>query len=60
MAEALPQIVDALMDRAKEGSVPHAKALAELSGLTRAEVEPKVKKRRGRSLAGALLEELGE
>ena len=60
MAEALPEIEEALVDKAKGGSVAHAKALAELSGFTRTEkVEPQ-KKRRGMSFAGRLLEELGE
>ncbi|RXH58491.1 hypothetical protein [Granulicella sibirica] len=60
MAEALPQIVEALVDKAKEGSVPHTQALAELSGLTRAEAVPPVRKRREKSLASALLEQFGE
>ena len=61
MAESLPEIVEALVDKAKGGSVAHAKALAELSGLTKAEtVAPKAAKRRGKSFAGMLLEELGE
>ena len=61
MAEAMPEIVEALVDKAKAGSVAHAKALAELSGFTRnVQVEPKKAKRRGKTFVGALLEELGE
>jgi hypothetical protein len=60
MAESMQEIVQALTEKAKGGSVPHTKMLAELSGLTRGEVAPKVVKRRGKSLAGLLLEELGD
>ena len=61
MAEAMPEIVEALVDKAKAGSVAHAKALAELSGLTKAETaSPKAVKRRGKSFAGMLLEQIGE
>ncbi len=60
MAEAMPEIVEALVEKAKGGSVAHAKALAELSGLTKNEkVEPK-RRRRGKTFVGALLEEMGE
>ncbi len=60
IAEAAPELVDVFMEKAKGGSVQHFKSLMELSGLTKAEVAPKVKQRRGKSLAGRLLEELRE
>lgn len=60
MAEAMGEIVDALVEKAKGGSVAHTKALAELSGMNKGEVAPTVVKRRGKSLARALLEEFGE
>jgi hypothetical protein len=58
VAEALPEIVERFIAEAKRGSVPHAKALANLGGLDKGDVVPKVKKRRGKSLAGILLDEL--
>ncbi len=60
MAEAMPEVVEALIGKAKEGSVPHTKLLAELSGFTRGEVTPKVVKRRSGMLAGMSLEDLGD
>lgn len=38
MAEALPEIVDRFIREAKLGSIPHAKALAALSGFDKAEL----------------------
>ena len=58
VAEALPEIVETFLKAAKEGSVPHAKALANLGGLDKGDVVPKVKQQRGKSLAGRLLEQL--
>ena len=61
LAEAMPEIVEVLVNKAKGGSVAHTKALAELSGLNRREAEAeKPVRRRGKSFVGALLEELGE
>lgn len=60
VAEALPDIVKKFLEAAKAGSVPHAKALANLSGLDKGDVVPKVTKRRGKSVAGLLLEALNK
>ncbi len=57
MAEAMGEIVDALVKQAKGGSVAHTKALAELSGLTKGGVVPKVVRHRGKSLAAEFLAE---
>lgn len=57
VAEALPEIVEKFLKEAKEGSVPHAKALASLGGLDKGDVVAKVKPRH-KSFAGLLLEEL--
>lgn len=63
MAEALPEIVERFVREAKQGSIPHAKALAAMSGLDRVEapakgarVEPG--RRRQQSLTEKLLLEL--
>lgn len=61
VAEAMPELIDVLISKAKAGSVPHVKALVEISGLTQRDpAEGKKPKRRGKSYMGALLEELGE
>ena len=56
-AEALPEISDALLKQAKDGSVPHLKLLVQLSGLDKAEVVPRATRRRGKSLEAVLMEE---
>jgi hypothetical protein len=57
VAEALPAIAERFVEEAKKGSIQHAKVLIRLSGLDGKDV-PKPAKRRGKSLAGRLLEEL--
>lgn len=58
VAEALPEIVEKFVEEAKKGSVAHAKALANLGGLDKGDVVPKATKRRGKGVAGLLLEAL--
>lgn len=63
IAEAFPEIVERFLLEAKQGSVPHAKALAALSGLDRVESPPvnvQTKNRgvRRNSLTEMLLQEL--
>jgi hypothetical protein len=60
VAEALPEIVEKFVQQAKEGSVPHARALAALGGLDKGDVAPKVVRRRGKSLGQQLMEEFGD
>jgi hypothetical protein len=60
VAEALPDIVEKFVEQAKLGSVPHARALAALGGLDKGDVEPKVVRRRGKSLGQQLMEEFGD
>jgi len=57
LAEALPEILRKFVDEAKEGSIPHTKALTALSGLDQGEVDPPAKKRRSKSVAELILEE---
>ena len=59
---ALPEIVEAITKKAKEGSVPHTKALMEMGGLVeRNAAAQKVEVRwRGKSIAERLLEDVGE
>jgi hypothetical protein len=57
VAEALPEIVRTFVDEAKKGSIAHAKMLTTLGGLDKAET-PAVKKRRGKSTVGKLLEKM--
>jgi len=58
VAEALPDIVKTFVERAKAGSVPHARALASLGGLDKGDVVEKTDRRRGKSLGRRLSEEL--
>jgi hypothetical protein len=58
VAAVLPRIVEKFAQEAMQGSVAHAKALMTLGGLDRGEVEPEVKRRRGKSLARLLMERL--
>ena len=60
LAEAAPQVVDAFLEKAKDGSVQHLKTLLELTGIMKDPVKPKVVKRRGKTLARQLLDEWGE
>jgi hypothetical protein len=57
VAEALPEIVDRFVEEAKKGSIAHAKMLTTLGGLDKGET-PEVKKRRGKSVVGKLLEKM--
>jgi hypothetical protein len=60
MAEEMPDIVSALIEKTKDGSVAHAKVLLELTGVMKEPVAPKGVKRRGKSVVGTLLEEIAE
>jgi hypothetical protein len=60
VAEALPEIVEKFVQQAKQGSVPHARALAALGGLDKGDVVPKVVRRRSKSLGQQLMEEFGD
>jgi hypothetical protein len=60
VAEALPEIVEKFVEQAKQGSVPHARALAALGGLDKGDVVPQVVRRRGKSLGRQLMEEFGD
>jgi hypothetical protein len=57
VAEALPEIVHRFVEEAKKGSIAHAKMLTALGGLDKAEMTA-VKKRRGKSAVGRLIEKM--
>jgi hypothetical protein len=57
VAEALPEIVDRFVEEAKKGSIAHAKMLTTLGGLDKNETT-EVKKRRGKSAVGKLIEKM--
>jgi hypothetical protein len=57
VAEALPEIVERFVEEAKKGSIAHAKMLTTLGGLDKTET-PEVKKRRGKSAVGKLIEKM--
>jgi hypothetical protein len=57
VAEALPEIVDRFVEEAKKGSIAHAKMLTALGGLDKIDA-PEVKKRRGKSAVGKLIEKM--
>ncbi len=57
VAEALPEIVERFVEEAKKGSIAHAKMLTTLGGLDKADT-PEVKKRRGKSAVGKLIEKM--
>jgi len=57
VAEALPEILTTFVEEAKKGSIAHAKMLTNLGGLDKGEM-PEAKKRRGKTVVGALLERL--
>ena len=57
LAESLPEIVEAFVDEAKKGSIAHAKMLTTLGGLDKNETT-EVKKRRGKSAVGKLIEKM--
>ncbi|MEI9980799.1 MAG: hypothetical protein WDN23_17720 [Edaphobacter sp.] len=60
VAEALPEIVETFVEEAKKGSIAHAKMLAALGGLDKAEKGEgeAPKKRRGKSAMTLLLESI--
>jgi hypothetical protein len=58
VAEALPEIVERFALEAKRGSIAHAKVLMRMGGLDAKEEAPKGGRRRGRTLAGVMLEQL--
>lgn len=60
LAEAAPKLVDAFLKKSIGGSVQHLKVLLEMTGIAKEPVVPVVKKRRGKTIAQQLLEELGE
>jgi hypothetical protein len=57
VAEALPEIVDRFVEEAKKGSIAHAKMLTALGGLDKSDA-PEVRKRRGKSAVGKLIEKI--
>jgi hypothetical protein len=57
VAEALPEIVERFVEEAKKGSIAHAKMLTTLGGLDKGETLA-VKKRRGKSAVGKLIEKM--
>ena len=57
VAEALPEIAEKFVEEAKKGSIQHAKVLMKLGGLDGNDV-PKPVKRRGKGIAGRLLDQL--
>jgi hypothetical protein len=57
LAEALPEIAERFVEEAKKGSIQHAKVLMRLGGLEGRDM-PRPAKRRGKSSARRLLEEL--
>ena len=57
VAEALPEIVERFVEEAKKGSIAHTKMLTALGGLDKGEA-PAVKKRRGKSAVGKLIEKI--
>jgi hypothetical protein len=62
VAEALPEIVETFLKKAKHGSVPHAREVMQMGGLVeRNAAAQKVEVRwRGKSIAERLLEDVGE
>jgi hypothetical protein len=58
VAEAMPDIVDALVDKVKDGSVEHTKHFLKLASAEQKNVVPEAPKRRGKGFAQRLLEEL--
>jgi hypothetical protein len=57
VAEALPEIVNKFVEEAKKGSIAHTKLLTTLGGLDQQEGTT-VKRRRGKSVVGKLLESM--
>ena len=59
-ARAWPVIVNSLIGKAKEGSVPHTSLVAKLAGFEQRPEPPREPKRRKKGLARRLLEEMQE
>jgi hypothetical protein len=60
VADAMPSIVDSFVQRAKDGSVPHFSSLAKFGGFDQRPMPSAAPKRRDRSLARQLLDEVDE
>ena len=58
VAEAMPSIVDALVDEAKKGSVEHTKEFLKLASAEQGRIVVEAPKRRGKGFAQRLLEEM--
>jgi hypothetical protein len=57
-ADAMPKIVETFVKKAEEGSVPHFTSLAKVGGFDQRKGAPETKKRKTRSLARQLLDEV--
>jgi hypothetical protein len=57
-ANAMPDIVNTFVDKAKEGSVPHFTSLAKVGGFDQRSGAAEAPKRKRRSLARQLLDEV--
>ena len=57
LAEALPEIADALLDAARQGKLPELKMAVQMSGLDEKQVVPALKRFGGRSFEDILLED---
>lgn len=57
LAKALPEIANALIEKAREGSLPELKMLVQMSGLDEKNASGSVEKRRGKSLEQMLMED---
>ena len=57
LARALPEIADALIDKAQTGSLPELKMLVQMSGLDDKDTSSPAEKRRGKSLEEMLMED---
>ena len=57
LMEAIPSIVNTLLEKAETGSVPHMKLLLELSGLDKGRLAPRQEERREKTLEEILMEQ---
>ena len=57
LASALPEIADALIDRAQQGSLPELKMLVQMSGLDEKGAAGAAERRRGKSLEEMLMKD---
>ncbi len=58
VAEAMPSIVDTLVDKAKKGSVAHTKEFLKLASIEQKKTTVEAPKRHGKGFAHLLLQEL--